>query len=79
MRIRFNTETFPTLDEILGKIKNSTHFKSYFEFLNMYYPTLLNMSKVFGFSLVRFEFQELRCIVQRTEFTIILELRHFDE
>lgn len=75
MRNHFKTETFPTLQEVVKVFKESKHAKRYCEFLNMYYNTLLNMSKVYGFSLVRLDFAELMCIVHRTEYTVIIELR----
>ena len=75
MRNYFKTETFPTLDEMIKVFAESKHAKCYCEFLNMYYNTLQNISKVYGFSLVRLDFMEMMCIIHRADCTLIVELR----
>ena len=75
MRNHFRTETFPTLDEVVKVFAQAKDAKYYCKFLNMYYNTLFNMSKVLGFSLVRLDFKELFCIVHKTSCVVIIELR----
>ena len=77
MRNHFKTETFPTIETIISAFSNSKHKKRYTEFIFMYYNTLQNMSKIYGFSSIRLDFEELMCIVQRTPYSIIIELRSY--
>lgn len=75
MRIHFKSETFPSREEILLRFKDSKHYKDFEDFINIYYNTLVNVSKVYGFSLLRLDFIELTCIIHRVSTTLIIELK----
>lgn len=75
MRVLFRKEEFPSFTEVRERFKSSKYVEYIDTFLGLYYLQLKQMSRIAGFSLVRFDFLELMCIVQRVDCGYAIELR----
>lgn len=64
MRVRINSEEFPSKEIWLKSFSSSLYYKSIVSILNIMYQCLRTNANTIGFALVRYEFEECIIILQ---------------
>lgn len=70
MRMRFRQESFPTREQILKYSEGSKHETTILVAITVLYSTLKIIGETIGFSLIRFQFENIEIILHKQSFNM---------